>query len=111
MARNQPARQLCHTFRPTILRLHQQHFNWRMQPSLDILANRRDSNQLIAENETRQGAAMVRTLGRRIVRKELNPIRVVDFEEESEVVRANLRSHGGLESSAVGDVEERGGAN
>ena len=54
---------------------------------------------------------MVRTLGRRIVRVELNPIRVVDFEEESEAVRADLRAHGGLESSAVGDVEEGGEAN
>ena len=82
-----------------------------MQPSLDILANHRDSNQWIAENETRQGAAMVRTLGRRIVRVELNPIRVVDFEEESEAVRADLGAHGGLESGAIGDVEEGGEAN
>ena len=82
-----------------------------MQPSLDILANHRDSNQWIAENETRQGAAMVRTLGRRIVRVELNPIRVVDFEEESEAVRADLRAYSGLESGAVGDVEEGGEAN
>jgi hypothetical protein len=73
-----------------------------MQPSLDILANHRDSNQRIAENETRQGAAMVRTLGRRIVRVELNPIGVVDFEEESEAVRADLGAHGGLESDAIG---------
>ena len=54
---------------------------------------------------------MVRTLGRRIVGVELNPIRVVDFEEESEAVRADLRAHSGLESGAVGDVEEGSEAN
>ena len=51
---------------------------------------------------------MVGALGRDVVRVELDPVGVVDFEEEREARGPDLGFDGDLEGGAVGDVEEGG---
>lgn len=107
---NQPTRQLRDTPRPTLLRLDQQQLNRHVQPGLDVLADHRDRDQRVAEDEALQRAPAVRTSWTPSRRRgrgvHLDPVAVVELVEEREAVRAEVRHDRRFEVGPVPLCEE-----
>ena len=108
MARHQRTRQLRHTPSPAVGRLDEQQLNRRVQPRFDVLPDHGDGEERVAQDEARQGAAVVGPTFAVVGGVELDPIGVVDFEEEDEVKGPDLGAHSGLEGGAVGIGEDGG---
>src|SRR2546430_6820989 len=108
MTRNQTTWQLRNTLGPPVLRLQQQQLNRHVESGLDILPPHGDGEQRVPENETDQGAAVVRALWgiRRGV--ELNPLAMVDRVEEGKAMRAHLGPDRRLKRGTVGLADKRG---